>query len=309
MSWEKQKRFYSGELPPHVRRRRFIYNLLLLSTMIIWAGSFIFIKIGLNEIGPFNLAFYRFLLASPLLTAYVYARGNFSFPAKSDLIAVTILALTGVSLLYAIQFLALLFTTATNASILINTSVLFVAIFAFITGEKLTLPRGVGILLSFIGIILVVSKGSFEFFTSKTLYGDLLMILDGLLWAVYTILGKKTLTKYGSENLTANVFLIGVLLLFPFALWEGIQFPVSTHTIFAILYLSVLCSVFAYLVWYYALAVSYGINSCCRLCVLSTTFHSNYSILHTWRGDRDFHCNWWFSYNSRYNPRRIWERS
>ncbi|WP_456329179.1 hypothetical protein [Archaeoglobus sp.] len=30
--------------------------------MLIWAGSFIFIKVGLRELDPYNLAFYRFLI-------------------------------------------------------------------------------------------------------------------------------------------------------------------------------------------------------------------------------------------------------
>ncbi len=37
-------------------------HLLLASTMLIWAGSFIFIKVGLRELDPYNLAFYRFLI-------------------------------------------------------------------------------------------------------------------------------------------------------------------------------------------------------------------------------------------------------
>ena len=43
------------------------YVLALLGTVVVWAASFIFVKISLGEIGPFNLALYRFLVAAPVL--------------------------------------------------------------------------------------------------------------------------------------------------------------------------------------------------------------------------------------------------
>ena len=111
---------------------RAVCSLLLLVTMLIWAGSFIFIKIGLKELGPYNLAFYRFLLASPALILLTHFRGKLKPIDTRDLPAIIVLALTGVTLLYVVQFLALIYTTATNASILINTAVIFVAILSFL---------------------------------------------------------------------------------------------------------------------------------------------------------------------------------
>ncbi len=235
--------------------KSYVYNLLLIITMVIWAGSFIFIKIGLKELTPFNLALYRFLLASPIIFLYVFLKGKFKFPEKVDLPNVILLSLSGVTLLYAFQFFALKLTTATNASILINSATLFVVIFAILVGERVTLIRTLGIIIAFIGITLVISRGNLEIFTSRTIYGDLLLIVDGMLWAVYTVIGKKLLSKYDPENLTANVFILGTIFLIPFALWEGIQSPMALHltAISSIVYLSVLCSVFGYIVWYYVL--------------------------------------------------------
>ncbi len=230
-------------------------HLLLASTMLIWAGSFIFIKVGLRYLDPYNLAFYRFLIASPLLLAWVFWKRGVVKPNGFDWVYLSILALSGVTLLYAFQFLALKYTTATNASILINTSAVFVAIWGFVKGE--TNPWKVaGVFLSFAGVILIVSKGTLEFFSSKTLFGDVLMIIDGFLWAVYTVLGSKMLLKYDHETLTAYAFVLGTVFLLPFALYAGLANPfmLNSETIAALLYLSILCSVFAYVVWYYALS-------------------------------------------------------
>jgi len=230
---------------------------LLALTMFIWAGSFIFIKVGLRELDPYNLAFYRFLIASPLIFVWLFLKRGFTAIRLNDLLYISILALSGVSLLYAFQFLALEYTTATNAAILINTSAVFVAIWGFLRGEA-NARKILGVFLSFAGVILIVSKGTLDFFSSKTFFGDVLMIIDGFLWAVYTVLGAKMLLKYDHETLTAYAFALGTVFLIPFALWNGLANPlaVSVETIAALLYLSVLCSVFAYIVWYYALSNS-----------------------------------------------------
>ncbi len=238
-----------------MNRRAYIAALVL--TMLIWAGSFIFIKVGLREMKPFNLAFYRFLIASPILLLAVYAKNGIKAFELRDLPAMLILALTGVTLLYIVQFVALLYTTATNSSILINTSVVFIAILSFLMGEKFTRFKVTGLIISFLGVMLIISKGKLSFFSSKTFLGDSLMILDGFLWAIYTILGKKFLEKYNPETLTAYVFALGAILLFPFAYYEGLADPTtfSSTLWISLLYLSLLCSVFAYLVWYSALNI------------------------------------------------------
>ena len=53
------------------------------------------IKIGLKELTPFNLALYRFLLASPIIFLYVFLKGKFKFPEKVDLPNVILLFLSG----------------------------------------------------------------------------------------------------------------------------------------------------------------------------------------------------------------------
>ncbi|MBO8181481.1 MAG: DMT family transporter [Archaeoglobus sp.] len=230
----------------------------LIAVAIIWASSFIFIKWGLLELKPFNLAFWRFLLASPLLFGYVYLRKRdklLSFE-KRDFLPLVVLGLTGVSLLYAVQFMALKFTTATNASILINSSVLFIAAFSILLlGERITTARAGGIVVGMVGISLVLSNGKLNFFSSTTLTGDLLMIFDGLLWAIYTIGGKSLLERHEADALTAWAFVAGIFTLLPFLTFEGLQIPIKMLSWASIIFLAVFCSFVGYLIWYKALEV------------------------------------------------------
>jgi len=236
-----------------VKNKKLILYLVLLATMIFWAASFIFIKLSLREMSPFNLALYRFTIATPLL--YIVMRRRISFPHLRDFPALIFLALSGVTLLYAIQFLALLYTTATNSSILMNTSAIFVSILSFFLGERFSFKKLFGVLIAFTGVFLTVFRGAINFLSSETLIGDLLILFDAFLWALYTIAGKKLLNRYSSETLTFYAFLFGTVMLFPFAFYEGFAHPLNFSLILwtSLLFLSIFCSVIGYLAWYYAL--------------------------------------------------------
>lgn len=233
-----------------------MYHLLLLVSLI-WAASFIAIKIALNYIDPYNLAFYRFLIATPIMLAIF--RPSFRFNFK-DFLGMIVLALSGVTLLYVIQFSALELTTATKASILINTSVMFTALLSYtFLKEEMNLKKVFGIFIAFFGVFLVVSNAQLNFTPN---WGDILMVIDGLLWAVYTVLGKAMLNRFKAEHLTSYAFAFGTILLIPFALYEGLANPLTfpLPLTISILYLSILCSVFSYLIWYKALNVLQATN-------------------------------------------------
>ncbi len=237
-----------------------IYTPALIAIMLIWAGSFIFIKVALRNIGPFNLAFYRYLVATPVMLLLMIAE-NRGFPDLSfkDLPAFIVIALSGVTLLYAVQFIALKFTTATNSSILINTSVLFIAILSYLFfRERFSKLKVLGMIISFTGVYIIISNGTLNvthLFGEETFFGDVLIVIDGFIWAVYTIAGKSLIPRYSPITVTAVSFILGTVLLVPFALYENLANPFMLNgiTLISILYLGILSSVVAYVVWFKAL--------------------------------------------------------
>lgn len=233
-----------------------LIKFLLLLLMVIWAGSFPFIKFGLIELTPVNLAFWRFLVATPILFVYTsvkYKSKMLDFNCKEWLMLI-FLGFTGVSLLYTVQFVALKYTTAINGSILINVSAIFIAILSFLLlNEEINAKKAFGITIGFIGIAIVISNGKIQFFESSTLIGDLLMLLDGLIWAGYTIVGKRLIEKKNVEIVTSWAFLFGTLTIIPFLAIDRFKVPEQTITWASILYMGLLCSIFGYLVWYFAL--------------------------------------------------------
>jgi len=227
------------------------YDIIIPFVALIWAGSFIAVKIGVKELSPVQIAFLRFAVASPFMfIALIFRKKKVRIPLR-EFPALIVLALTGVTLLYVFQFTGIKYTTASGSAVLINTNVIFIAILSFLfLREKISLMKGGGITLGFLGVALIVGDTSF---LGTSMEGNLMIILSALCWAVYSILGKKLLEKYDTLTITTYVFVLGTLMFIPF-MKNGIPARISLTGWAVILYLALLCSVFAYIAWYDALA-------------------------------------------------------
>ena len=223
-----------------------------------WAGSFIFIKIGLREIPPVTLALLRFALAFSaigIMTLLTGANKGAKMNLKRDFIPLSILALTGVTLIYIFQFYSMKYTSASVGSIIMNTSVIFMAFFsAIVFKEKIGARKIVGIFLAFFGLFITLSKCSLDIlrFDAQELFGDALMIASAICWAIYSTYGKKMLQSYSPMVSTTIVFGLGAFYLVPFAIFESPLSVIPKITWLgwaSILYLSLFCSVFGYVLW------------------------------------------------------------
>ncbi|NMC60104.1 MAG: DMT family transporter [Candidatus Methanofastidiosa archaeon] len=226
----------------------------LLALVFIWSGSWIAIKWGLTEIPPYSLTFFRFLFACPVIVIMTYyLEGKKSLRiTKKDIVTFSLLGLLGVTLVQSFQIFALKYTTAINSSILINFNVPSIAIFAAIfLDESISKRTILGILISFFGAVIIVVNGAISGFQQINI-GDILIVITGILWGAYSIAGKKTMNKRTPLATTSFTFIFGTLFLFPLAFFESKFSFVGNITglgVGSILYLSLLCSVFAYIFW------------------------------------------------------------
>ena len=223
------------------------YGPLISFVAFIWAGSFVAVKISVNQIDPITLAFLRFAIASPLMLVFLILSNQSKRIKRKDVPSIITLALTGVTLLYILQFYGIKFTTASNAGVLVNANVVFIAILsAIFLKEKMNLMKLGGIIFGFGGAAIIVSNN----FSFNFNLGNILVLLSALSWAIYSIVGKKLLEEYDEMVITTYAFILGTLFFLPF-----IHFPKSISPIswMSILYLAILCSVFGYAAWYKAL--------------------------------------------------------
>ena len=229
-------------------------SIILVLVSFVWAGSFIVVKTITEEINPIDLGFLRFLIATPLMFLILLIRKKRVHIPLKELPSLSILGLTGVTLLYIFQFVGINYTNASTSAVLINTNVIFIALLsALILKETLSKKRITGISLSFIGVIVIVlSNLQKENFNLNNIFfiGSILILLSALCWAIYSIVGKHLLKKYDTLTVTTYAFGLGILFYIPFIFSDIISTiqNISLNGVIAILYLALLCSIFGYMV-------------------------------------------------------------
>jgi len=239
--------------------RPLLIAFLLVLVSLVWAGSFIVVEYATKEISPVHLGFLRFLIATPLMILIVvFQKKPLNLPRK-ELPWLIVLGLTGVTFLYLFQFIGIDYTNAPTAAVLINTNVIFIAILSgLFLHELLTKRRIAGIVLSFLGVIVIMfSDLTLERLSLTSIFfiGCILVLCSAFSWALYSFVGKRLLKTYDSFVITAYAFTFGTLCYLPFVMIDittALQ-HVSLNGWLAILYLALTCSIFGYLGWYYAL--------------------------------------------------------
>ncbi|WP_264739303.1 DMT family transporter [Cytobacillus firmus] len=236
-------------------KKKYGFLMLILANMI-WGGNFVIGRIGVDYFPPLLFSLMRWIIAFLLLTPFMVKQlkkdWNIIWQHKRILL---LLAVTGVAGYNTIIYFALQYTTSINASVVNSTTPLFIAILAiFILREKLLARQAAGILLSVFGILYIISKGSIEMFLSwKINAGDLYVLAAVIMWALYSVIGKK----YSDVLPVLSAFyassFLGILLLAPLSLIE--YFVMEEEPVFSLtsagilLYVGFLASIMAFLSW------------------------------------------------------------
>ncbi len=233
-------------------------DLLLFAVVLIWGSVFSVIKYTLQEIGPLAFATARFLGASILLLALVYLREGKPIIKREDWLRVALVGLSGIGIYQICFTLGLNYTTASNSSLIIASSPIFAALFAWLLGEEAITPRQVvGILLSFVGVTLIVRGGSEGLaLTWENLRGDALTLIAAVLNAFSAVIAKRPLERYSSLRVIAMGMIVGTLFLLLFGWRPLLAYPwarLSFQGWLGLGYATVLAGVIAYVLWFHAI--------------------------------------------------------
>jgi len=164
-------------------------------------------------------------------------------------------ALTGITLFYFLENLALRYTTATNAGVLSNlTSVFMVLIGAVLLRERLSRVEWLALVAAFSGSVLVSQGAGHLSLRGPGFIGDALMIVATLFGAIYSIGGKGLSERYPATVVTTAVSTAGALFLLPLALIEGLRFDLPLAAWGAIVLLGIGAGALANLWWLALLA-------------------------------------------------------
>jgi drug/metabolite transporter (DMT)-like permease len=164
-------------------------DLALLAVVFIWGANYAIVKLALSEFKPLAFTALRFVVAAVLTPILAWIAEKDLSIQRRDWLPVLLLGLT-VYVLYQFLFIrGLARTRASNASLILATVPIWVALIGTLRGsERIRGRNWVGIVLAFVGIFLLVSGGGGGIrLSTSTLTGDLLVLSATVIWAVYTI--------------------------------------------------------------------------------------------------------------------------
>ncbi|OGK56616.1 hypothetical protein A3J15_00980 [Candidatus Roizmanbacteria bacterium RIFCSPLOWO2_02_FULL_38_10] len=196
-----------------MRSHRYKGIILAFLAGLLWGTIGIFVK-KLTGLTPMGTAFFRLLVAFVgIISIVTYL--NLWEELKSSLSYwkfLTILSfIMSLSLIFAVS--GFYDTTVANASILNNTTPLYIPLFGLLIWEKTNKKEWLGILLGFFGILLIFSTHGISF-ESQRFIGNVFSIMSAIFLAVYTILSKKIRLHFSSFIIMFWVFGLGSLFIF-----------------------------------------------------------------------------------------------
>lgn len=232
-----------------------IYGLMVLAALF-WSAAFIAGKLAVPYIPTFTLTFLRFLIATRILLFLVQYRERKGETYHVDKKHIPVFLFTGIVGMFGYHvffFISLRYTTAINSSIIGAMNPIITTIIAAVfLAVKIPVKQVVGILISFVGVMLTISGGNLQILSQFDFNkGDLWMLAATTCWAAYGVFSKSQGKKVPPLYLTYYSFLVCTLFLIPFVIWEKpwkflTEIPLSAWA--AVLYMSVFASVGGYLI-------------------------------------------------------------
>jgi len=160
----------------------------------------------------------------------------------------------GIALHNAIAYIGLNYTTATNGVVLNSfIPVMIIAMAWAFFGERLTRVQLLGVAVSLVGVLAILSGGSLATLARFRLNaGDLCVILAMAMWSLYTVLLRRRPVGLDRLSFLFVLAIVGVVIMFPLWLGESllIRSPVwSARSFAALIGVAIFSSVLAYIFW------------------------------------------------------------
>lgn len=229
----------------------------LVLTNLFWAINVTLARGYMDQVAPIAVNLFRWVGAFILLTPFALPGTIKNWPAiRPKLLPLTGLAILSITLYNSLLYLSANFTTAVNIT-LINTLIPVATLLIAwkVLGNRPRLLQLIGITVSIIGVLLILTQGQLLQLLSLSLgQGDLLMLAAVTSWSLFTVLLKKM-----SMNLSPIILLYVLIMLgLPFLIFAcGIEalffrsyWPSLSH-LGLLAYLWVFPSIFAYIFWAY----------------------------------------------------------
>jgi drug/metabolite transporter (DMT)-like permease len=223
---------------------------LLVLTMLFWAGNSVVARGSHELVPPLALAWMRWTVALILVLPFAWPQLKRDYKViRANWPILLLLGAIGAGTFVSVYYIGLGRTSAINGLIINSTVPILIPIAAFaIYRDRLTKAQALGIAVSSGGVLIVLAKGDMGLLASfQVNEGDIWVVAAMGIWAVYTALLREQ-PQIHWLSFAAVTFAVASVLNLPFFLAEHFfyrQIEPTREALLAIAYVSTLPSVVA----------------------------------------------------------------
>ena len=183
-----------------------------------------------HYVGPFGFIMLRVVGASILFWSISFIMPKETIERK-DFFRIAIASLFGMCINMLMFFKGLQLSTPINSGVIVTlTPIIILILSALFLNEKLTRFKVLGIILGFIGAVLLILYGN----SSRVInapnvsLGNIMLLINATCFGAYLVMVKPLTKKYSAITLMKWMFLLGVIYTFPFTITEFLEISWNT---------------------------------------------------------------------------------
>ncbi|MGV6838880.1 MAG: DMT family transporter [Planktomarina sp.] len=226
---------------------------------LIWGGSFLSIRIALDELPFLTSVLFRTAPAAVLLWVYVLWRGLDLPRAPKTWAVFAVMGLLNNVIPFSLMAWGQLHIESGLTSILnASTAILGVLVAAvFLADERLTLRKFIGVTVGFVGVATAIGLKNLTSFDLRSL-AQWAVLLGTLSYAFAGAWGRLYLQGLKPEVAAAGMLTASTVFMFPLVfIFDGIPcFDLDLRTWGAVGYYSIIATAIAYLLYYRILSMA-----------------------------------------------------
>jgi drug/metabolite transporter (DMT)-like permease len=222
---------------------------------LVWGMNTVFIKLATTGFSPLALTFLRAVLAMAVVYTWCLYKKIPVFGRDGSLNA-GIMAGALFGLEFIVIYAGLDLTSASRGTLMTSTMPFFLMIGAhYLLGEHITVPKIIGALIAFAGVA-VVFLDKLSLPSPNAIYGDMLCLFGGVLWAATTLyIRKSRMDKLSPEKILLYQLAGAALTAIPLMPFAGpLLREVTLIPVASIVYQAVFVVGFTYVLWFWLMA-------------------------------------------------------
>lgn len=236
-------------------------HLALLGANLFYGAGFTVAKIVMPSlIQPKGFILIRVAVVTILFWLSYFGGKNFRTKIdRKDWRTLILCAIFGVATNQLLFFHGLNLTSPIHASLMMLSTPILVSLFAvYALHEKLSVNKIIGLILGVSGAVILVLLGGKDKVATNALLGDVFVLMNATSYAIYLVIAKPLMTKYRPIIVIRWIFLLGLLVVFPFGIREFTEINwhmFSFKEYAAVAFIVICCTFFTYLWNIYALRI------------------------------------------------------